>query len=115
MDVHGIFCVAIAALARVARLHRVPDVLGELEAVLLELFRRADGAQNLVQQLITGLDLPPDLVEPFMRDMAVRADRTHSELILVVNALLIFLIHGVAHFMARGAESIANSWIPSPN
>ena len=105
MDIHGVFRVAIAALARVTRLHRVPNVLRELEPMLVELFRRVDGPQGLMQELITGLDLPPDLEKPFMRHVAIGADRTHSELILEVNGLHVFLIHRVAHLMAGGAES----------
>ncbi len=40
-----------------------------------------------------------------MRDVAVGAARAHTELILIVNGLLVFLIDGIAHLMARDAES----------
>ena len=104
MNVHGTCIVAIAALARVRGLHRGPDVFSKLPPVLFEFFRCADSPQDLVPQLVAGLDLSPNLEPPVTRDMAIGTSRLHAELIPVVNGLLVFLINCIAHFVAGRAE-----------
>ena len=76
--IHRVDRVAIAAFARVGRLHRRPDVLRELEPVRFEFFAGADGAENLVQHLVGSLDLSLDLVDPDLRHVAVRTYRAHA-------------------------------------
>jgi len=111
MNVHGARIMAIAALARIGRLHGSPDIFGQFQPVLFEFLRRADGAEHFVPQLVAGLDLAPNLEPPVTRDVAVGTGRPHAELILEVNGLLVFLINGIAHLVAGGAKTAA-CWLP---
>jgi len=48
-------------------------MLGERKAMLFEFFRRIDGAKDFMKQLVRGLDLPPDFIKPFMRNVTIGA------------------------------------------
>lgn len=104
MNIEGALIMAIAALARIRRLHGGPDILSELQPMPFEFFRRVDSAQKLVPELVTGLDFSPNFREPGMGDVTVGAARSHAELILVVNGLLVFLINSIAHLMTGNTE-----------
>ena len=82
MNIEGALIMAIAALARIRRLHGGPDILSELQPMPFEFFRRVDSSQKLVPELVTGLDFSPQFREPCTGDVTVGAARSHAELIL---------------------------------
>ena len=102
--VHRREAVAVAALARVARLHLAPLVGRELHPLRLELLFRVDVAHQLAVELARGLDLAHDLVSPVLGDVAIGAHRTHARPIRVMHRLFVFLEDGIAHLVARRAE-----------
>src|SRR5580704_536802 len=104
LNVHSAYGVTIAAFGRFGLLHGRPHTLGKLLAMLLEFFWRIDGSQDLVKDLVAGLNLAPHLGEPFMRHVTVGAGRAHAERILVVNALSIFPVYCIAHLVTGDAE-----------
>src|SRR5262245_7516683 len=101
---HALEAVAVAALARIGALHRRPDPLGELGAVLLELLRRVDHSGDLAPDLGTRCDLARHLVHPVPGDVAIRADGAHAGPVRGVDGALVLLVHRVAHLVAAGAE-----------
>lgn len=104
LAVHALEAVAVAALARARALHALPLVLGQLQALGLELLRRVDGAHELAVEFVGGLDLPRHLVHPVLGHVAVGTDGAHPGAVLVVDGLLVFLIDRVAHLVAGDAE-----------
>jgi hypothetical protein len=112
--IHGPRRVAIAAFVRIVLFHGRPDVLGEFKPMLLEFLRGTDGPEDLVQDLVAGLDLAPDLVKPFVRNVAVRTSRPHARPVLEVDGFLKFLVRVVPHLMARGAERLGIRQLQGP-
>ena len=104
LGVHAFKAVAIAAFARVHRLHTRPLMLGQTKPIRLELLLGIDGAHQLAPQLGAGLDLAYDLVRPVLGHMAVRTGGSHAGAIAVVDGLLVLLVHVVTHLMARDTE-----------
>src|SRR4249920_3559229 len=72
--------------------------------MLLEFFRRVDGAQNFMKKLVRRLDLPPHLVEPFMRNVTVGTFGPDARPVLEMNSLLQLLVYVIPHFVAGNAE-----------
>src|SRR5262245_33667835 len=95
---------AVAALLRIIRPHRRPDTFGEGEAMLFEFFRGIHRAQNLVQQLVRGLDLSPRLMEPVVGNVTVGASGADARSVPEVNGLLQFFVNVIPHFVAGNAE-----------
>lgn len=54
LAVHALEAVAVAALARARALHALPLVLGQLQALGLELLRRVDGAHELAVEFLVA-------------------------------------------------------------
>ncbi len=104
LHIHGLEIMAVAALARIGRLHVGPDMAGQPQALFVELFRRIHRANGPVIQLVGGPDLADQLGDPLLRHMAVRADGAHARWIGIMRRLDVVGIHVVAHFVAGGAE-----------
>jgi hypothetical protein len=82
--------------------------------MLLEFLRSVGGAQDFVKEFVGGLDLAPDLVNPFVRDMTVGASRTNARSALVVNGLLQLLVYVVPHLVAGNAELLGIRYFHRP-
>lgn len=72
--------------------------------MLLEFFRRVDGAQDFMKQFVRRLDLPADLVKPFVWDMTVGTFGSDARPVLEMNSLLQLLVYVIPHFVAGNAE-----------
>ena len=70
--------------------------------------------ENFVQDLVAGLDLSPDLVKPFVRNMTVRTRRPDARPILEVNGLLKLLVRIVPHFVAGDAKRLGVCQLQAP-
>ena len=81
-------------------------MLRELKSVRLEFLRSIDRTENLVKELIGGLNLSPHLVKPFVRNVTVGASRAHTRAALEMNRLLQLFVNVVAHFVAGNAERL---------
>lgn len=79
-----------------------------------EFFRRINGAQNFMKKFVGGLDLSPDLVKPFVRDMTVGTSSANARPVLVVNGLLQLLVYVVPHLMAGDAERLGIRYFHRP-
>src|SRR5207342_3622716 len=72
--------------------------------MLLEFFRRIDGAQDFVKQFVRRLDLPADLVKPLVWNMTIGTFGSDARPVLEMNSLLQLLVYVIPHFVARNAE-----------
>ena len=86
--IHGRRRVAIAAFMRIILFHGRPDMLGELKPMLFEFFRSPDSPEELVKDLVAGLDLAPDLIKPLVRNVTIGTTRPNARPVLVVDGLL---------------------------
>ena len=102
--IHAIKAVAIAAFARIVGLHARPLILRQLQPVRLELLRGVDDAGDLAPDFLARLDLADHLVRPVLGHMAIGTDGAHAGAVAVVDGLLVFLIHVVAHLVTADAE-----------
>ena len=112
--IHGPRRMAVAAFVRIIFFHCRPDMLGELKSMLFEFFRRADGPQYLVQDLVAGLDLSPDLIKPFVRNVTVRTGRSNARPVLEVDGFLKLLVRIIPHLMAGNAEPLGIRHLQGP-
>src|SRR6185436_3770017 len=113
-EVHVLVVMAVAALLRVVRAHPRPLALGELDPLVLELFRRVDAAEHLVQHLVRRLDLADDLRAPLLRHVAVGTSRAHARAVRVVDRVPVLLEHVLLHLVARDAEALGVRHLERP-
>ena len=102
--VHGVPVVAVAAFPRVGALHGVPDPLGQGQPFGVELLGGIHGAQDLVEDLVAGLDLTDHLVDPGTRHMAVGTGGWDAASVGVVHRANVFVVDVVLHLVAGDAE-----------
>lgn len=104
LGVHALEGVTVAAFAAVGCLHALPLVLGEGEALGVELLGRRDRAGELAPDLLRCLDLAQDLVGPVLRHVAIGADGRDAGAVRGVDGSLVFLEDGFAHLVTGDAE-----------
>ncbi|ABV11731.1 hypothetical protein CKO_00576 [Citrobacter koseri ATCC BAA-895] len=103
-EIHKFEVVAVTALPRIGVFHPSPLALRHCQTVIFKLLRSIDNAEHLPVQLFTGLDLTDHFRAPLVRNVTVRTGGANAAAVVVVHGFHVFLIDGVAHFVAADTE-----------
>ena len=94
----------VSAFARIGILHRVPYILRQVQTFCIKFFWCINGAENLVEYFVTGLNLTYYFMYPWTWYVAVGTGSAYTTAISIVNGFLVFAENVFFHLMTGNTE-----------